>query len=147
MTLVSLIDDDMKKAMKAQDAGLLSTVRMLKSALKNTEIALGHELSDIEAASVLEKQAKQRRDSIDQYKAGGRDDLAQNEADELTIIEGYLPEKLETAALDALVDQAIADTGATQMSDMGKVMKLVMERAAGAADGGSVSEAVKKRLS
>jgi len=146
MTLVSRIDDDMKTAMKAQDAEVLATVRMLKSALKNSEISLGHELSDAEATSVLEKQAKQRRDSIDQYKAGNREDLAIKEAAELAIIEKYLPEKLEATALDGLVDQAIAETGATEMSDMGKVMKLVMDKAAGAADGKSVSEAVRKRL-
>ena len=146
MTLVSRIDDDMKTAMKAQDAEVLATVRLLKSALKNSEISLGHELSDAEATIVLEKQAKQRRDSIDQYKAGNREDLAIKEAAELVIIEKYLPEKLDATALDGLVDQAIAETGATEMSDMGKVMKLVMDKAAGAADGKSVSEAVRKRL-
>jgi uncharacterized protein YqeY len=147
MSLISQIDNDMKEAMKAQDAGRLSTVRMLKSALKNTEISLGHELNDAEALSVLEKQAKQRRDSIDQYKAGGRTDLADIEASELTIIETYLPEKLDEKVLREFVDEAISEAGATNISDMGKVIKLVMERAAGAADGKLVSEEVRKRLS
>lgn len=146
MTLVSRIDEDMKNAMRAQNVEVLGTIRMLKSAFKNTEIALGHELSDAEAMQALEKQAKQRRDSIDQYKAGNREDLANKEAAELVIIEKYLPEKLDATALDRLVDQAIAETGATEISDMGKVMKLVMDKAAGAADGKSVSQAVRKRL-
>ena len=147
MSLVSQIDNDLKEAMKAKDTSKLSTVRMLKSALKNTEISLGHELSDNEALSVLEKQAKQRRDSIDQYKVGGRADLAQTEADELTIIETYLPAKLDEKALVELVSGAITEANATSVSDMGKVIKIVMERAAGAADGKQVSEEVRKRLS
>jgi uncharacterized protein YqeY len=146
MTLKEQIDDDMKTAMKAQDTGRLSTVRMLKSALKNAEISFGHELSDAEALSVLGKQAKQRRDSIDQYKAGGRTDLADTEASELIIIETYLPAKLDEKALQELVGEAISEAGATSVSDMGKVIKIVMERAAGAADGKQVSEEVRKRL-
>jgi uncharacterized protein len=147
MTLVSRINEDMKQAMKAQDAERLSTVRMLKSALKNAEISVGHDLTDAEAMSVLEKQAKQRRDSIDQYKAGGREDLAQIEALELATIETYLPEKLDASALSDLVDKAIAEVGATNISDMGKVIKLVMERSAGAADGKQTSDEVRRKLS
>jgi len=146
MSLTERINEDMKTAMKAQNVELLATVRMLKSALKNTEISLGHELSDVEAFQILEKQAKQRRDSIDQYKAGNRDDLAEKEAAELAIIETYLPEKIDGAALEVLIDQAIVETGASQISDMGKVMKLVIERAAGAANGKEVSDAVRQRL-
>jgi uncharacterized protein YqeY len=147
MTLNDKITTDMTIAMKAQDARLLSTLRMLKSSLKNQQIALGHELSDAEVVGTLEKQAKQRRDSIDQYKAGGREDLAKIEADELLVIEKYLPAKMDLIALGKLVDNAISETGATTMAEMGKVIKLVMERAAGTADGKQVSEIVKAKLS
>jgi uncharacterized protein YqeY len=146
MTLNEQILTDMKAAMKSQDVQLLSTVRMIRSAIQNQEIALGHELSDTEVLATLEKQAKQRRDSIDQYKAGGRDDLAANEASELAIIETYLPTKLDEAALTTLVNATIAETGASSIADMGKVIKLVMEKAAGAADGKQVSEIIKAKL-
>lgn len=147
MTLNEQILEDMKGAMKTQNAQLLSTLRMLRSAIQNQQIALGHEPSDAEIMSTLEKQAKQRRDSIGQYKAGNREDLAGIEASELAIIEAYLPQKMDADTLAKLVDQAISETGAAAISDMGKVMKLVLEKAAGAADGSEVSEIVKKKLS
>ena len=146
MTLNEQIMSDMKAAMKSQDVQLLSTIRMLRSAIQNQEIAQGHELSDAEVLATLEKQGKQRRDSIEQYRAGGREDLATKEAEELTIIESYLPKKMDSAALEQIVDAAIAETGATTMSDMGKVIKVVMEKAAGAADGKTVSEMVRGKL-
>lgn len=147
MDLNERITLDMKNAMKEQNVSLLATLRMLKSAIQNQKIALGHELNDAETLSILEKQAKQRRDSIEQYKAGGREDLAAIEAAELALIEAYLPKKMDTAALTVLVDAAIAETGATAMSDMGNVIKSVMTAAAGAADGKQVSEIVKSKLS
>lgn len=147
MTLNERIQDDMKSAMKAQDAALLGTLRMLKSAIQNQQIALGHELTDAEVAGTLEKQAKQRRDSIDQYHAGGRSDLAEREASELAVIESYLPQKLGEDALIKLVEAAIVETSASTMADMGKVIKFVMEKAAGSADGKQVSEIVKAKLS
>jgi len=147
MTLNEQIAEDMKKAMKAQDVQLLATLRMLRSSIQNQEIALGHELSDVETASTLEKQAKQRRDSIEQYKAGNRQDLADREAAELAVIEAYLPQKLDADSLAHLVEDAIAETGATSISDMGKVIKSVMEKAAGTADGKQVSDIVKEKLS
>jgi len=146
MTLTERLTTDMKSAMKAQDVSLLSTIRMLKSAIQNQTIALGHELNDAEAIAILEKQAKQRRDSIEQYRAGNREDLAANEASELAVIEAYLPQKMDAESLAKLVDEVIAETGATTISDMGKVIKVVMERAAGAADGKQVSELVRGRL-
>jgi len=147
MTLNEKITEDMKGAMKAQDASLLSTLRLVVSALQNQQIALGHEPSDTEALATLEKQAKQRRDSIEQYKAGNREDLASKEAAELVVIEAYLPQKLDAGALSALVDTAIAETGAATLADMGRVMAIVMERAGGAADGKQVSDMVKEKLS
>lgn len=147
MNLNERIAVEMKEAMKAQNVDLLATLRMLKSAILNQQIALGHELSDTEIIATLEKQAKQRRDSIEQYKAGKREDLAAKEAAELSIIETYLPQKLETAALTALIDEVIAETGAATLADMGKVIKAVMGKAAGAADGKEVSLLVKEKLS
>lgn len=146
MTLSERLNTDMKSAMKAQDVSLLSTIRMLKSAVQNQEIALGHELSDVEVLATLEKQAKQRRDSIEQYRAGNREDLAAREESELAIIEAYLPQKMDSEALTQLVDAAISESEATSVSDMGKVIKLVMEKAAGAADGKQVSELVRGKL-
>lgn len=147
MTLNERIQDDMKSAMKAQDAALLGTLRMLKSAIQNQQIALGHELTDVEVTGTLEKQAKQRRDSIDQYRAGGRTDLADKEASELAVIESYLPQKLDADALTALIEDAIQEAGASTMADMGRVIKIVMGKAAGSADGKQVSEIVKAKLS
>jgi len=147
VSLSEQISEDMKMAMKAQDVKLLATLRMLRSAVLNLTIALGHEPDDTEVMATLEKQAKQRRDSIEQYKAGHRDDLAATEAAELTIIETYLPKKMDSEALQLLVDAAITETGATTMNDMGRVIKVVMEQAAGAADGKSVSELVRNKLS
>ena len=146
MTLNERISVDMKAAMKAQDAVLLATLRMLKSALQNQTIALGQELTDVEVLATLEKQAKQRRDSIEQYRAGNREDLAAIEATELAIIETYLPEKMDFEALTRLVDEAITESGATSVADMGKVMKLVMAKAAGAADAKQVSDIVRGKL-
>lgn len=146
MNLYDRITEDMKAAMKAQNVELLATLRMLKSALQNQEIALGHGLTDVETMAILEKQAKQRRDSIEQYHAGNREDLADIEATELKIIEGYLPQKLGTEELTKLVDAAIATTGATTISDMGKVIKMVMEKAAGAADAKTISDIIKSKL-
>lgn len=147
MNLDEQITEDMKGAMKAQSVELLATLRMLKSALQNQKIALGHDLTDTEVIATLEKQAKQRRDSIDQYKAGGREDLAEKEATELAIIEKYLPTKLDAEALTVLIDACIAEIGASSVADMGRVIKLVMEKAAGSADGKQASEIVKEKLS
>ena len=147
MTLNEQITEDMKSAMKSQDVQLLATFRMLRSAIQNQQIALGHELTDTEVIQTLEKQAKQRRDSVEQYIAGSRQDLADRESAELAVIDKYLPKKLDSEALAKLVDEAIAESGAGSVSDMGKVIKLVIEKAAGAADGKAVSELVKGKLS
>lgn len=146
MTLTEQIDIDLKEAMKAQKPDLLSLLRMLKAAIKNSEIALGHPATEQEVLAVLEKQAKQRRDSIAQYKDGGRADLAEKEASELAIIEKYLPDKMPIEELELLVAEAIADLAATSLADTGKVIQAVMGRANGAADGKTVSEIVRKKL-
>lgn len=133
--------------MLSRDELSLSVLRMLKSALKNTEIAVGHELEDLEVLAVLEKQAKQRRDSADQYKNGGREELAEKELNELKIIEQYLPKKMSKEDLEKVVCEVIGEFGTCTASDMGKVIKLVMGKAQGTADGRMVSEVVKEKLS
>jgi uncharacterized protein YqeY len=147
MSVLEQIDNDFKEALKNQDQEMVSVLRMLKSAFKNTQIEKGHELTDQEATSVLEKQAKQRQDSIVQFKAGNRDDLAVKEESELTIISKYLPEKMSEEELQKLIDSVITETGASTMQDMGKVMKAVLDKANGQADGSMVSRIVKEKLS
>ncbi len=146
MTLIERLDADLKMAMVAHASEKLQLIRMLKSALKNAEIALGHELSEPETLAVLEKQAKQRRDSIEQYEKGGRTDLAKKEAAELGLIEAYLPAKMTQEEVEQLVEQAIAELAATSAADMGKVIQAVMGRAAGATDGKTVSSIVREKL-
>ncbi len=138
--------EDMKAAMKAGDKAKLSTIRMLRAAVKDTEIELGHELDDSEAITVFSRLVKQRRDAAVQYTDAGRDDLAASELAEVEIIQAYLPEQLSDDELVAVVDAAIADTGAESMRDMGKVMGVVKAKAEGRADMGKLSGLVKSRL-
>ncbi len=147
MDLVNKLNTDLKDAMKSQNTELTAIIRLLKSAIKNSEIALGHELNEAEAIAVLEKQAKQRRDSIEQYNAGNRPELAAKEAAELALIELYLPAKMSLAELEAIVSDAISELAATSAADMGKVIQAVMGKAAGAADGKTVSTIVREKLS
>jgi uncharacterized protein len=146
MSLVDQINIDLKDAMKAQNSELTGILRMLKSAIKNTEISIGHELTDSEAMSVLEKQAKQRRDSMEQFVAGSRQDLADVEAAELLLIEKYLPTKMTSAEVTEIVKATIVELGATSAADMGKVIQSVMTKTAGAADGKTVSTIVRENL-
>lgn len=148
-TLATQLQEDLKSAMKAKDASRLVVIRALKSALTNATIekgGLGSELDEAEAIAVVRKQVKQRQDSATQFKAAGRDELAATEEAEIQILEAYLPAPLSAAEIAALVDAAVAETGATGKADMGKVMKLLQERAAGRADGRSLSQEVAKRL-
>ncbi|WIA17567.1 hypothetical protein OEZ86_014655 [Tetradesmus obliquus] len=143
------IKDDMKAAMKAKDAPRLDAIRFLSAAIKQREIELrekGQEVSDAEVLSVIQKMAKQRRDSIDQYKAGGRDDLAGKEEVELQLLLSYLPAQLSREELAGIVAAAVAEAGASSVKQMGQVMKLVTAKTAGAADGKMVSELVKAAL-
>jgi uncharacterized protein YqeY len=147
MSVLEQIDNDFKEALKSQNSEMVSVLRMLKSAFKNTQIEKGHELSDQETIAVLEKQAKQRQDSIAQYKSGNREDLAAKEQSELDVISKYLPEKMSEEELRGLVAEIITELGASSMQDMGKVMKAVLEKANGKADGSMVSAIVKEKLS
>lgn len=146
MSVATRIDQDLTTAMRDSNASRLAVLRLLKSSLKNEQIKLGHELSEAEANKVLAREAKQRRDSVEAYKQGARDDLAKSEEAELAIIADYLPAQMDDAELAKLVDQAIAETDATSMAQMGAVIGKVMQLAGGSADGGSVSRMVKEKL-
>jgi uncharacterized protein len=146
LTLKARLTADMKSAMKAGEKNRLRVVRLLLSDIKRVEVDSQRELDESETLSIVEKALKQRRDSIDQFTKGGRQDLADAEQDELAIIGSYLPEPLSDAELDALIQRAIADTGATSIRDMGRVMAAVKSEAAGRADMGAVSARVKSRL-
>jgi len=148
MSLKNRIIDDMKSAMKAKDAARLSTLRMVKATLMNREIDAGGELSDEEVIKLLNTLVKQRRDSAEQYLAGGRSELAEKETAEIEVIEGYLPAAASESEIEAAVSSAISETGASSMKDMGAVMKAALASLSGkTVDGKTVSEAVKNRLS
>jgi len=144
--LVQQITDDMKAAMKSGDKPRLAAIRMLRAAIKDKEIELGHALDDIEAQAVIAKLVKQRNDAASQYREAGRADLEAAELAEAELLQVYLPEPLSDAELAALIDAVVAETGAEGLRDMGKVMAAVKERAEGRADMGKVSGLVKARL-
>ena len=147
MSLREQIIADLTAAMKAKDAARTSTLRMLKAAIVNRQIEKGGELDEEELMKLLRSQAKQRRDSVEQFEKGGRQDLADKELAEIAVIEAYLPQAASQEQIDKAVAAAIAETGATSMKEMGAVMKAVMPRLAGKnADGRAVSQTVKKKL-
>jgi|SRR4051794_6394568 len=147
MTLLERIGKDMTDAMKARDALKLSALRMAKAALMNGEVAKARALEEAEQQQVLASLIKQRRDSIEQFTAGGRLELADKERAEIAILEVYAPPAVPAADLEQAVDAAIAETGATSAKDMGRVMKAVMSALAGRTiDGKTVNEIVRKRL-
>lgn len=146
MALKSQIYNDMKTAMKAGDKDRLKVVRLMLAAIKQIEIDTRSELDDPAVLAVLDKMLKQRRDSVSQFQAGGRDDLVKIELDEIVVLETYMPEPMSAAELDTLIDQAIADSGAESIRDMGKVMAQVKANAAGRADMAAVGTKVKARL-
>lgn len=147
MTLIERISADMTAAMKAKDQARLAPLRMAKAALMNREVEKGRALDETEAQQVIASLIKQRRDSIEQFRKGGRDDLATREAAEITTLESYLPPALDAAELDREIAAAIAETGASTARDMGRVMKAVMSRLAGkTADGKVVSDMVRRKL-
>lgn len=141
------IAEELKDAMKARDQVRVGTLRMLITAIKNTQVERMHELDDDEVIEVAGKEAKRRRESIEAFTSAGRQELADKEAAELRILEAYLPEALSEQDLARLVQEAVAETGATSARDMGNVMKALMPRIKGRADGGAVSAMVKAALS
>ena len=147
MSLRQRIQDDMKSALKAGDKQRLGTLRLIHAAVQQREVDERVLLTDQQVLETLDKMVKQRRESIVQYEQGSRDDLAEQERFEIGVIQHYLPEPLSDAEIDALVDDAIAETGAAGIRDMGKVMAIVKPAVQGRADVGAVSAKVKTRLS
>jgi len=147
MMFKETLDRDMILAAKSKDKTRLSALRMLKNGLHNREIDLKRELDEVEFLQLLSSMVKQRKDSIEQFDKGGRMDLVEKEQTELKVIEEFLPAQLSEADLDAAITEAIRETGATSARDMGKVMKVLMPKLTGRADGRAVGEKVKARLS
>jgi uncharacterized protein len=146
MKIFERLDSDLKDAMRARDELRVMVLRTLKSDLKYKQIELGHELSDDEAVGVLSSASKKRRESIEEYRQGNRQDLADKEMAELDIISPYLPKQLTDEELNALVDKALAETNANSIKDIGAIMKVLMPEVRGRADGKVVNAAVRARL-
>ncbi|MFP5408389.1 MAG: GatB/YqeY domain-containing protein [Gammaproteobacteria bacterium] len=146
MSLKARVTDDMKTAMRAKDSARLGTIRLLLAAIKQKEVDEQIELDDAAVSSIVEKLIKQRKDSISQFQAAGRDDLVAAEQAELVVLQAYLPEQLSATEVEAAVVAAIAESGAASARDMGKVMGLLKPRLAGRADMGQVSALIKARL-
>ena len=152
MSLREQIKGDMKVAMKSGDKLRVSTLRMIQSRILEREVELrtkkgrDYHLDDDETQDVLTSYAKQRRQSVESYEEGGREELAEKERAELAIVEEYLPRPLDAAAVEALVDRVVTQTGASSLKDLGVVMKRVMAEAKGAVDGKAVNEVVKRHL-
>jgi uncharacterized protein len=147
MLLRDRVNADIAAAMKAKDSARLSALRMLKAAIMNKGIEKAHDLDDAEVVQVISTLVKQRRDSIEQFTKGGRTDLVEKETAEIAVLEQYLPPAASAADIDAAISEAIAETGAASIKDIGKVMKAVMPRLAGKnADGRAVNEAVRRKL-
>ena len=144
--LKTQLTDDMKAAMKGGDKSRLAVIRLINAAIKQREVDERIELNDEQVLAVLDKMVKQRRDSIKQYTEAGRTDLAEVEQAEVEIIQGYLPAALSDEEIAAIIEQAISETGASSMSDMGKVMGKVKPQVQGRADMGAVSGLVKAKL-
>lgn len=147
MTLLERVSRDMTEAMKQRDQASLAPLRMLKAALMNREVEKGRALDEAESLQVVNQLVKQRRDSIDQFKAGGRQDLADKEQAELIFLERFLPPAAGPEAIAAAVEAAVTETGATSVKDMGKVIKAAQAALAGqTVDGRALADAVKQRL-
>ena len=147
MPLKEKLQQDMKDAMRGGDKRSLGVIRLILAAIKQREVDERIELDDVQVTTVLDKMAKQRRDSLEQYEKAGRDDLADQESFEIELLKAYLPEQLGDAEIDTLIDEAIQATGASSMKDMGKVMGQLKARLQGRADMGAVSGRIKARLS
>ncbi len=146
MSLTEILSDDLKKALKTAQKDTLSVIRMIKAAVQNKEIEKGAALSDEEIHGVLMTLARQRKDSIEQFSKGNRQDLVEKEAGELSIIQSYLPEQLTEEEIKEIIRSMVKEIGVQGPQDMGKVMKSVMAKVKGQADGRLVSELVKKAI-
>ncbi|MGE0080049.1 MAG: GatB/YqeY domain-containing protein [Thiohalomonadaceae bacterium] len=145
-SLKQRIDEEIKAAMRAKDKDRLGTLRLVSAAIKQREVDERITLDDTQVLAVLDKMIKQRRDSVEQYRKGGREELAQREEFEIKIIQEFMPAALSDAELDALVAEAVAASGAASIKDMGKVMALLRPKVQGRADMGAVSARIKARL-
>lgn len=146
MTLLERLDEDLKQALKQGEKARLSVLRMLRSELKYARIAKGEELAEAEVLEVLSRYARKRKESAEEYEKGGREDLVAKELAEREIVQTYLPRALSEEEIGALVDEVVAELGADSMKQMGPVMKEVLQRSAGRAEGKIVSALVKSKL-
>lgn len=146
MSLIERLEADMKEALRGRERVRLETIRGIRGAIRNKEIELGETLDEAGILRVIRGLAKQRAEAIEQYRAGGREDLAQKESEEKAVLEGYLPTAPDAAAIERIVAEVIAETGAAGPKDMGRVMKPALERLGPAADGKVVSQVVRRLL-
>ena len=146
MSLKDRITEDMKAAMRAKDSERLGTIRMITAGIKQREVDERITLDDVQVLSVIEKMIKTRKESIEQFKSGGRDDLVAREHKEIELLQGYLPAQLSDAEVDALIREAIAESGATSIKEMGKAMALLKQKAQGRADMAAASAKLKAKL-
>lgn len=145
-SLKDRITEDMKTAMKAKDSERLGTIRMITSAIKQREVDERIQLDDVQVLSVVEKMIKMRKESIAQFQSGGREDLVAKEQKEIDLLQTYMPQQLGDAEVDALIAQAIAESGATSIKEMGKAMALLKQKAQGRTDMASASAKLKAKL-
>lgn len=147
MSLLEQLNQDMKEALKNKEKVKLSVIRMLKAALKNEEIKLQRTLTEEDVLTVLSREMKQRKESLEEFTKAGREDLVQQLEEEIEILKTYMPEQLSEEELKELISQTIAETGASSMADMGKVMGAIMPKVRGKADGALVNRLVREMLS
>ena len=146
MSLIATIEDEIKEAMKARDAERRDALRLIVNALKGSEKELQRPLSEDEELQVLQRERKKRVEAAEAFRSGGREEQAANEERELAILEEFMPEPLSEEEIEEIIDDAIAEVGATSMADLGRVMADVMPQVAGRADGSSVSQIVREKL-
>lgn len=146
MALLDQIESDLTASMKSGQTDRTAVLRLLKNSLKNEQIKLGHDLSDEEVLKVLQREAKQRRDSVEAYQQGGREELAASESAELEIIKDYLPTQIDETELTKIVDAVIADTGAKSIAEIGIVIGAVRDKVGSQADGAEIARIARQRL-
>jgi uncharacterized protein YqeY len=147
MSLKERVTEDMKAAMRARDSERLGTIRMITAAIKQREVDERISLDDTQVLAVIEKMIKTRKESIEQFKAGNREDLVARESKEIELLQGYLPSQLSEGEVDALIGEAIAESGATSIKEMGKAMALLKQKAQGRTDMAAASAKLKAKLS
>ncbi|TVP85022.1 MAG: GatB/YqeY domain-containing protein [Alkalicoccus sp.] len=146
LSILDRLNQDMKEAMRAKDKQRLTVIRSVKSSVQNEAINAGHELSDEEVLTVLNREMKQRRESLQEFEKAGREDLVDKIQQEISVLADYMPEQLSDKELQAVVDETIAETGASSKADMGRVMGAVMPKVKGRADGAAVRTLVQQSL-